>query len=185
MTGKGQHRFTKSKSCLTNLLQQVTCLVDAGQVVLIVYLDFPKAFAIVPHSLLLEKLLHFGLNKWSVGWVGNWLTGHIQRVVVNSSCHMWGPQGSILGPVLFRVFIRDGIKCNLMKFADNTKLTGQVDNLEGGATLRKTWEGWKGSVLDALVQGSLVGDSPAERTINVIKWLIGMMYGEKQFSFHL
>lgn len=75
------------------------------------------------------------------------------------------PQGLILGPVLFSTFIRDlddGIKGNLIKFADNTKLTREANNLEGVATLRKTWEGWKCSVLDASVQGSLIGDSPPE-----------------------
>jgi len=73
----------------------------------IVYLNFSKAFDTVSHSLLLEKLMHYGLDKWSLQWVGNWLTGHTQRVVVNSSFSIWQPiisripQGPILGPTLF------------------------------------------------------------------------------------
>ncbi|KAK4826412.1 hypothetical protein QYF61_008945 [Mycteria americana] len=78
MIGKSQHGFTKGKSCLTNLItfyDKVTYSVDVGQTVEIVYLDFSKAFDTVSHSFLLEKLMRYGLDKWSVRWVGNWLTG--------------------------------------------------------------------------------------------------------------
>ncbi|GAB0208570.1 mitochondrial enolase superfamily member 1 [Grus japonensis] len=147
--GKSQHGFTKDKSCLTNLIafyDNVTCSIDVGQAVDIVYLDFSKAFDTVLHSLLLEKLMHYGLDKWSMQWVGNWLTGCTQRVVVNSSFLNWqpvtsgDPQGSILGPMLFNIFISDlddGIKCTLMKFADYTNLSAEVDTSEGRATLHK------------------------------------------------
>ena len=48
----------------------MTCLVDMGQAADIVYLDFSKAFDTVPHSLLLEELMCYGLDKWSVQWCG-------------------------------------------------------------------------------------------------------------------
>ena len=73
------------------LYDKVTCLVDMGQAVDTVYLNSSKAFDMVPHSLLLEKLMHYGLDKWSVQWVGNWLTGRTQRVVINSSFSKWQP----------------------------------------------------------------------------------------------
>ena len=97
VVGKSQHGFTKGRSCLTNLVafyDKVTCLVDMGRAADIVYLDFSKAFDTVPHSLFLEKLLCYGLGKCSVQRVGNWLTGHTQKVVVNSSFSKWQPWSS-------------------------------------------------------------------------------------------
>jgi len=115
-----------------------------GQAVIIVYLDLSKAFSTVCHRLVLQKLMHYGLDKWSVWWMGNWLTGHTQRVVVNSSFSDWQrvtsgvPQGLILGAMLFNIFVSDlddGIKYTLTKFVDETKLTGEVGTSEGRATL--------------------------------------------------
>ena len=54
-----QNGFTKGRSCLTNLISfydKVTCLVEEGQAVDVVYLDFSKAFDAVPHKILMEKL---------------------------------------------------------------------------------------------------------------------------------
>ncbi|GAB0189286.1 mitochondrial enolase superfamily member 1 [Grus japonensis] len=90
--------------------------------------------------------MRYGLDKWSVWWVGNWLTGCTQRVVVNNLFSNWQPvtsgipKGLILGPTLFNIFISDlgdWIKCTLMKFADDTKLSGEADTSERRATLQE------------------------------------------------
>jgi len=80
-----------------------------------------------------------------VRWLGIWLAGYTQRVVVNSSFSNRQPvtsgvtQGSISSSMLLNIFIsdpNDGIKCTLMKFSDDTKLSGDMDTSEGKATLQ-------------------------------------------------
>ena len=73
------------RSCLTNLISfynKVTCLVDEGKAVDVVYLDFSKAFDTVPHNILVEKLAAHGLGIHSTGhtlhWVKHWLDGQAQ-----------------------------------------------------------------------------------------------------------
>ena len=99
------------------------------------YQDFSQAFNTVSHSIVLEKLAAHGLSRYSLGWVENWLDGWAQRVAVSGSMSTWRsvmrtvPQGSVLGLVLFNIFINgidSEIQCTLNKFVDDTKLHGAV-----------------------------------------------------------
>ena len=86
MIRPSQRRFTKGRSCLTNLISfydLVTHLVDEGKAVDVVYLDFSKAFDTVSHSILLQKLADRGLDRYILCWVRNWLEGRAQRVELN------------------------------------------------------------------------------------------------------
>ncbi|XP_014679418.1 PREDICTED: RNA-directed DNA polymerase from mobile element jockey-like, partial [Priapulus caudatus] len=126
-----QHGFRKSHSCETQLLSTVNDLsyrLDNKEQVDVAILDFAKAFDTVPHNKLLHKLNYYGTRGKTLIWIRKWLTKRHQTVVLDGQksrkvpVKSGVPQGTVLGPLLFLVFINDicnGIDSTLRLFADD------------------------------------------------------------------
>lgn len=133
-----QHGFMGGRSCSTNLIAVLdiwTRTLEDGGAIDSIYLDFAKAFDTVPHERLLKKLEGYGIRGPLLAWVKSFLVGRKQRVVLNGMESSWGdvlsgiPQGSVLGPFLFVVFVNDlpdAVHSASFLFADDTKLFAKV-----------------------------------------------------------
>lgn len=134
-----QHGFVPGKSCITQLLESIddwTSILEEGGSVDIVYMDFQKAFDSVPHKRLLKKLSACGIGGKILRWVEDFLSERKQTVVINGirseerDVTSGIPQGSVLGPLLFVVYINDlpkELKSVAKLFADDTKLYCRSD----------------------------------------------------------
>ena len=148
---KSQHGFSRGRSCATNLLEfleKATLTVDEGKPFDVVFLDFAKAFDKVPKKRLLKKLYKHGIRGQLLKWIEDWLTGRTQRVVLNGEFSNWlevlsgVSQGSVLGPLLFLIFINDIDEAVstieiIRKFADDTKIGNSMVSMEDKQRLQE------------------------------------------------
>jgi hypothetical protein len=133
-----QHGFQRGKSCTTNLLlarERWAKSVDAGGSIDVIYVDFSKAFDRVPHQRLMLKLASYGISGKIYTWIGDFLSGRTMRVKVNDClsesviCTSGVPQGSVLGPELFKVYVNDlpqHISTTCLMYADDLKIWSEV-----------------------------------------------------------
>ena len=129
-----QFRFTPGRSCITQLLyvlDHFTKHLDKGEPIDEIYLDFQKAFDLVPHQCLIQKLTSFEINGKILQWMKDFVWNRTQQVVLNgqklgATFFTSGvPQGSVLGPVLFTLFVNDipsMVSSPTFMFADDAKI---------------------------------------------------------------
>ena len=135
--------FRKDYSCQSLLLkfvEEIKCAIDNKNLAGAIFMDLSKAFDCLPHGLLVSKLYAYGFSLDSCNLMASYLSTRRQRVKIRDARSNWCylskgvPQGSILGPLLFNVFINDMFyfieKCNLYNFADDNSLLNISPTIE-------------------------------------------------------
>ena len=144
-----QHGFRRKRSCESQLIITTNELAEIlnrkGQVDMAI-LDFAKAFDKVPHNRLLKKLGHCNINKNVIGWIQSFLQNRTQRVAVDGCLSKEAPvlsgvpQGTVLGPALFLIFINDiglGVTSKLRLFADDCLIFREIRSLADTVKLQE------------------------------------------------
>ena len=176
-----QHGFVSRRSCLSNLLvaeELITSLMESKTSVDVIYMDFQKAFDSVNHRYLNHKLSSLGINPSVVTWINSFLSNRVFRVQVNGSISSSAeqvsgvPQGSVLGPLLFLLYINDlpqNSGPNTLLFADDTKMifprTHWEDLLEAVKHVWKWTQNWDLPINPSKCMHLPIGTGPP-RSIN-------------------
>ena len=144
-----QHGFRKKRSCVSQLIglvDEVTHSREKGKQTDMLVMDFAKAFDKVSHSLLTHKLQHYGITGNINNWIHNFLRDRRQAVVVDGTTSTFVPvesgvpQGSVLGPCLFLLYINDlpkGLTSTVRLFADDTACQKEISKAADQQDLQK------------------------------------------------
>jgi hypothetical protein len=150
LLSKHQHGFVRGKNCTTNLLEYVDIITEGlacGNSLDVLYTDFAKAFDKVSHRKLLTKIKAYGINGEVLKWIECFLNDREQRVIMGNNLSDWCnvssgvPQGSVLGPLLFLLFINDlpeqTTTSTSKLYADDNKIIAKVNNENDAKSLQR------------------------------------------------
>ena len=154
LIGGSQHGFRNKSSCLTSLLDFFAQVMDThdtdnNKAIDLVYLHFQKAFDKVPHERQMVKDNAHGVQGDAARWIRKWLAGHRPRVYINQSDSNWAPvtsgvpQGNVLDPLLFLIYINDldtNIVSKISKFVDDTKFWDRARNPDDITELQEKYQ---------------------------------------------
>ena len=139
-----QHGFRKNRSCETQLILTINDLakgLDNSQQIDGILLDFSKAFDKVPHRRLAAKLQHYGVRGKTLSWILSFLAGRTQQVILEGQASSTSPvtsgvpHGTVLGPLLFLVYINDLYR--IIKSPEDTQAL--QDDLDALQQWEKYW----------------------------------------------
>lgn len=126
-------------------MNEFSKVLNEGKQLYTILLDFSKAFDKVDHTKLCLKLDHYGIRRNTINWIRHFLTGRTQLVAINGKSSTkievksGVPQGTVLGPLLFLIYINDlpeQVKSKIRLLADDSYLYRTIENIQDTVMLQ-------------------------------------------------